>query len=231
MKRKSSYFYSFLLTILIYVPSVFAQDYQGWFDNGPTRVKALALLQTLNATLLSNNSATLTLGKWCEDHLLASEPKIRAVRDQTKKIPASDEIRLMLKVSTSETIAYRRVQLSCGKHVLSEADNWYVPSRLTNAMNTVLEHSETPFGLAVKNLNFSRRTQNVKVLWSPLPEQWELRALPPGNETSILPIPAHVLRHSALLYSDNGIPFSYVVETYTRAIFSFNLNGPIVQPD
>ena len=34
-------------------------------------------------------------------------------------------------IGPDEPVAYRHVRLRCGDHVLSEADNWYVPSRLT----------------------------------------------------------------------------------------------------
>ncbi len=46
----------------------------------------------------------------------------------------------------------------CGGHVLSEADNWYVPARLTPQMNRALDTSDTPFGAAVKALDFHRAT-------------------------------------------------------------------------
>jgi hypothetical protein len=45
---------------------------QNWSGNFVARVEALALLETLNSELLSNNSATLTLEQWCDAHHLAS---------------------------------------------------------------------------------------------------------------------------------------------------------------
>src|SRR5689334_20119224 len=51
--------------------SAFPDDYAG-------RVRALALMQTLNATLLSARSATFTLDKWCADHRIAPQAKIVA---------------------------------------------------------------------------------------------------------------------------------------------------------
>jgi hypothetical protein len=38
------------------------------------------------------------------------------------------------------------VHLKCGERVLSEADNWYVPARLTKEMNQSLENSDIAFG-------------------------------------------------------------------------------------
>ena len=42
-----------------------------WPDTPIARIEALALVETLNADLLSHDSATLTLDRWCADHRLA----------------------------------------------------------------------------------------------------------------------------------------------------------------
>ncbi|WP_232538634.1 chorismate--pyruvate lyase family protein [Chromobacterium phragmitis] len=201
-----------------------AWSYAGWQDGADTRVKALALLQSLNATLLSNPSATRTLQQWCGEHQLAAEPRIRALRDAATRKPADADIRRQLQVGADEPIGYRRVQLACGERVLSEADNWYVPSRLTADMNRLLDTTDTPFGAAVKALNFSRRTESAKLLWSPLPQGWESRPLPTAESKRGLEIPEHVLQHRAVLYKDGNTPFSLVVETYRRDLFAFALN-------
>ena len=57
-----------------------ANGLKAWPDTPGTRLEALALLQTLNADLLSNDSATLTLDRWCESHRMATPPKIVAER-------------------------------------------------------------------------------------------------------------------------------------------------------
>src|SRR3982075_2639291 len=44
------------------------------------RVEALAVLETFNAELLSHDSATLTLERWCDAHKLASPARIVASR-------------------------------------------------------------------------------------------------------------------------------------------------------
>src|SRR5580692_11918393 len=51
-----------------------------WPDSFVARVEALALLQTLNAELLSHDSATQTLEHWCDLHRLASPARIVAAR-------------------------------------------------------------------------------------------------------------------------------------------------------
>ena len=145
-----------------------------WSGSFVARVEALAVLETLNAELLANNSATLTLEHWCDVHHLASTPRIVAVRVPDVDKPASPEQRRELGVTPTEPVRYRRVKLRCGTVVLSEADNWYVPGRLTPEMNKVLDTTDSPFGKAVMALNFQRHTLSAKLLWLALPEGWEM---------------------------------------------------------
>ena len=191
-----------------------------WPDTVTTRLQALALLQTLNADLLSHDSATLTLDRWCETHHLQSPAKIVAERDRNTNKPATDEQRKILQVSASEPIRYRRVKLACGAHVLSEADNWYVPSRLTPEMNKQLDTSDVAFGRAVQALHFQRHTLSAELLWLPLPQGWEMGAPVPARGSD-LQIPHSVLQHKAFLTLPDGTPFSEVVETYTSEVFAF----------
>jgi hypothetical protein len=123
--------------------------------------------------------------------------------------PPSAQQRLELAVAATDTVRYRRVRLRCGSLVLSEADNWYVPARLTADMNRLLETSDTPFGRVVQALHFQRHTIAATLLWRPLPEGWELDAVPgtmatassaPASDTpGRLVAPAEVLQHRAVL--------------------------------
>jgi len=185
-----------------------------WQDSFTARLEALALLESLNADLLSHDSATLTLDRWCATHELASPARIIAERvHDIDKQPTAEQRRLP-DVDAAEPIRYRRVKLTCGPHVLSEADNWYVPARLTPAMNQVLDTTDTAFGRAVQALDFRRRTLSAVLLWSPLPPGWELGAPVPVEEGKPLAIPHGVLEHRAVLTLPDGTPFSTVVETY-----------------
>ena len=192
---------------------------QNWSAGFVARVEALALLETLNSELLSNNSATLTLEQWCDIHHLASPPAIRAVRDPDVDKPVSVELRQELHVTSTEPVHYRRVELKCGSLVLSEADNWYVPSRLTPEMNKLLDTTDTPFGKVVQPLHFQRRTLSAKLLWRPLPDGWEMNA--PSASAAVDPMPANLLEHRAVLTLPEGTPFSEVVETYTSKVLGF----------
>jgi len=190
-------------------------------DDRLARTGLLALLQTLNADLLSHDSATLTLERWCADHRLAQAPRVvvQRVHDADKTIPADLQARLATDAGSPR---YRHVRLMCGERVLSEADNWYVPGVLTAQMNEQLDTSDEPFGKVVKPLGFQRRTLSAELLWSPLPAGWEMADGSSTPPASRLRIPPALLRHRAILYSAAGVPFSAVVETYTNQLFEFD---------
>src|SRR5271157_1599936 len=192
-----------------------------WPDSFVARLEALALIESLNADLLSRDSATLTLERWCADHRLADPARIVAERVTDVDKPGSADVRAALDVKPDEPLGYRRVKLKCGDHVLSEADNWYVPARLSPEMNKVLETTDTPFGKAVAALHFRRHTLAAELLWSPLPKGWEMGAASAGGGAGALAVPAHVLEHRAVLSLPDGEPFSEVVETYTGEVLAF----------
>jgi hypothetical protein len=194
---------------------------RNWPGSFVARVEALALLETLNAELLSHSSATLTLEHWCELHQLAAPPIIVAVRVSGVDKPVTAQQRIELGVTPEEPVRYRRVQLLCGAAVLSEADNWYVPGRLTPEMNRQLDETDTPFGKVVQEMHFQRHTRSSQLLWRPLPEGWEMHA--PARDTAVLLIPHFVLEHRAVLSLSDGTPFSEVVESYTADVLGFRL--------
>lgn len=212
-----------LAVISLWLAGVPARAYEPppWPDDFLTRVEALALIQTLNADLLAHASATLTLDRWCAAHRLATPPTIVADRVSGQDKAATAEIRDLLKVDAAEPVRYRRVRLRCGAHVLSEADNWYVPARLTPDMNRLLDTTDTSFGRVVRPLDFRRRTLAARLLWQPLPEGWETGApLPPATDGR-LDMPAFLLEHRAVLTLPDGTPFSALVESYTRQVLAF----------
>ena len=152
-------------------------------------------VQQLEAQLTASPSATQLLTDKCAALHLAAPAVIKAVRENTD-VPASAETRAALNVSADTVLRYRRVNLTCGTHILSQADNWYVPSRLSPDMNTALETTQTSFGTVVKPLNFHRQTLKMEALSEP----------------------AHMLRVTAVLISGEGKPFSLVVENYSREL-------------
>jgi chorismate-pyruvate lyase len=150
----------------------------------------------LEAALTASPSATQLLTEKCAALKLASPPVIQAVREKDVALKAGPDIRKLLAVTADARLGYRRVKLTCGAHLLSEADNWYVPGRLTAVMNRTLETTEIPFGTVVRPLNFRRKTLKME----PLDE------------------PEYALRVTALLVTGEGAPFSLVIENYSREL-------------
>jgi hypothetical protein len=197
-----------------------------WTGSFVARVEALAVLQTLNADLLSHDSATLTLERWCDVHRLASPPRIVALRvPDVDKLPTPEQ-RRELAITATDPVRYRRVKLMCGSHVLSEADNWYVPGRLTPEMNKLLDTTDSPFGVVVRALHFQRHTLSSTLLWLPLPAGWEMNAAGARDAGADQPMPSKLLEHRAVLTLPDGTPFSEVVETYTDNVLAFPMTPP-----
>ena len=186
----------------------------------PGACRSARVDQRLNAALLSHDSATLALEDSCS-HRLAPAVVAERVRGEDK--PADAGVRTLLDVDADIPVAYRRVRLRCDARVLSEADNWYVPARLTAEMNHALDTSDIAFGRAVQALQFSRHTLSARLLWSPLPEGLDGGgvAIPAATSGRSLTIPPHVLEHRAVLTLPDGMPFCTVVESYTAALLDF----------
>ncbi|MCQ8276913.1 hypothetical protein NFI95_00420 [Acetobacteraceae bacterium KSS8] len=211
-----------LLTVVPVRPAASAPP--AWPDDRFHRVAADALLQELRAALLSEPSATLTLEHWCATHGIAADARIVAIQDPDAAAPLPTDGRALLEVGADETVRVRHVRLSCGGVVLSEADNWYVPSRLTPEMNRVLETTHTPFGKAVAALGFSRSTLSSRLLWSPLPPDWTRR--PAGPDAGTLAIPETVLDNRGLLRDRGNRPLALVEERYKSGILAFPPPAP-----
>jgi chorismate-pyruvate lyase len=179
-------------------------------------VEALALLEQLNADLLSHDSATETLRRWCAAHRLAGEAAITAERVRGADKPPDAAVLAALGAPAAGQVRYRHVRLACAGRVLSEADNWYLPARLTAEMNRVLDETDTPFGVVVRPLDFERRTLSAELLFKPLADGWD--TAPPADAPGLMVIPPAVIQHRAVLSTPDGRPFSLVVETYTDKV-------------
>ncbi|TCM19521.1 hypothetical protein EDF56_103163 [Novosphingobium sp. PhB165] len=148
--------------------------------------------------LARNDSATAALGEWCAAHHSADAPVVTAqpVKGEDSALPS--DARALLEVSDHETLGYRHVRLTCDGVTLSEAHNWFVPARLTDAMNATLASTDTPFGKVVAPLHFTRERLEAR--------HGRLEGCPPGT----------FLTHRALLRLPDGKPISLVVECYQR---------------
>ena len=168
------------------------------------RAQIARLLAAFEHELATHDSATLVLEQWCHAHAIApADARVVAERVRDAELPADAELRAILHVPAAEPVVHRRVRLSCGGVVLSNADNWFVPARLTPEMNRTLDSSDTPFGRVVLPLGFRRRGLGAHRLWHP------------DVEASALPATVIEAR-GVLLVGDR--PIATVVERYTPAI-------------
>jgi chorismate-pyruvate lyase len=206
--------------------AVVARPASSWPDTRLARAEVESLIDSFQARLLAAQTATAALDAWCAEHKLAPVLAIRARIVLGVDTPLTKEQRERLRIGEAEPIKYRRVELTCGDHVLSEADNWYVPGRLTADMNGTVETTDTPFGRAVAGLRPYRKTFSVTRLWEPTPAPASSPGMIPGPGIEASPeeparpldIPWHLLEHRALVFSGDGVPFAEVRETYTRNI-------------
>ena len=179
------------------------------------RLKTEALIETLNGALLAGSSATTVLEQWCAVHHLASPAVITARRDMSVVVPPTDETRARLQLAPDEPYGFRRVKLMCGDKVLSEADNWFAPGRLTESMNDALTNTTTPFGRVIAPFKAFRRTFSVERLWSPLPNDWAERSESiPKDSKPAAPPDGALFRHRAIVLKPDGSPIAEVSETY-----------------
>jgi hypothetical protein len=145
-----------------------------------------------------------------------------AERVKTIGRPPTAEQRARLDVTAKDAVAFRHVRLRCGDRVLSEADNWYIPDRLTADMNRQLDTTDTPFGRVVRTLEPYRHTFAATLLWSPLPSGWETGASArPAFARGPLAIPESLFEHHAVLYTSRHTPFAEVDEVYRRELLAF----------
>lgn len=162
------------------------------------------LIEALQARILSGHSATAVLEAWCAERGLSAEPHLVARRVPGAEKPLDAAQRKRLGLAPDEPVRYRRVRLACGVHVLSEADNWYVPGRLTPAMNAALDETDAPFGRVVRPLAPTRRNVALRPLRDP-------GAPAPSPDDPLFEV-------DAVLATGAGLPFCEVAETYLGAV-------------
>jgi hypothetical protein len=156
-------------------------------------------LKQFEALLAANASATTALGQWCRRQGFADPPLVTAQPVVGAMRALRPEQRAVLQPGPGEEPAVRIVRLSCGGRVLSEAENWYVPARLTPEMNARLATTQTPFGAVAAPLGFTRErlfAQRGRAAWCP---------------------EGTILSHRARLVLPDGKPLALVSECYTSA--------------
>jgi len=161
-------------------------------------------IEAFRLELLECRSATAALEAFCARDRVGPPFAIKArLLDAGERTATSDQ-RRRLEASASERIAYRKVQLVHGGTVLCEASNWYLPGRLTDAMNERLAETDIPFGRAVAGLEPFRQTIASQSFWEP------------GH-----PAPPVLFDHRAVVLTESGQAFAEVEEHYSVGLLAF----------
>jgi hypothetical protein len=156
-------------------------------------------LGAFEQALAVHDSATSALTSWCSARKIADPPVIAARQVKGEMAAPSPAMRGLLAAGPDEPIRYRHVELLCGSTVLSVVENWYVPSRLTAAMNAALDSSDAAFGRVAAPLKFARRRLDSR--------RGQAEGFPDGT----------ILSNRAILQLPDGRPISLVMECYTAA--------------
>jgi hypothetical protein len=176
-----------------------------------------ALIQDLSTRLLAGATATETLLAWCVEHGLSHGPITAEVRQRFSPSVVPDTVLSALEPAPGTTIHYRQVQLMRGTLHLATAENWFVPQRLTAAMNDRLQTQDVPFGIVITPLNPFRRTLAVRsapfTSGSPVtPARLD------GSPQD--PPPEIVLEHTAVILSSSGAALAFVREWFRADLVS-----------
>jgi hypothetical protein len=109
------------------------------FGAVPALLAALALLRSIDRSLKQ------TLERWCMSHRLVSKPQIAIERVlDVEELPTAAQSK-MLATSAKDPVRHRKVRVLCGSAVLLEADDWYLPSRVSPKVSALIEGTELPF--------------------------------------------------------------------------------------
>ena len=121
--------------------------------------------------------------------------RVRAEAVGRSSVALPPELRTALDCAANEGVAHRRTRLMHGEATLSEAELWYLPARLSAAMNHALAVTDTPFGVVIADLMPTRRTLAIERL---------------GEGDG-------VLRVRAVVIGEDGRPLALAEESYRRA--------------
>lgn len=162
-------------------------------------IQPAAPVEGLERILASHDSATAALEQWCEQQGLANPAKVIAEQAPGELVRQPADLRSLLGIGADEPLGSRHVRLTCGGRLLSQAQNWYVPARLTPEMNAVLASTTTPFGKVAAPLGFRRELIESRRGAGP--------DCPAGT----------VLFQRAVLRLPDGRPLAHVLECYAAS--------------
>ena len=171
-------------------------------------IQPAAPVDGLERMLASHASATAALEQWCAQQGLANPARVIAELAPGQLVAEPADLRGLLGLAdradqanqaNQAELGRRHVRLTCGGRLLSQAQNWYVPARLTPEMNALLANTTTPFGKVAAPLGFRRELIETR------------RGAGPDCPAET------VLFQRALLRLPDGQPLAYVLECYASS--------------
>ena len=142
-----------------------------WPDSFVARLEALALIESLNADLLSRDSATLTLDQALVRGSSAGRSGAHRRRARNGRIEAGDRRRARRARRQARRAARLSARAAQVRRPRAVGGRQLVcASAPEPEMNHSARTTNTPFGKAVATLHFRRHTLSAELLWSPLPK-------------------------------------------------------------
>ena len=162
-------------------------------------------LQRFREGLNLSRTATAFLNDWLYEEFGVIDAELCIDILQTETDPVCEALLRLLDVEQPADLAYRRVVISHDSVALSEAQNWYVPKRLTVEMRRAIARTRQPFGHIVGPI-VAHRDELPRMTQASIPDSPKPRCKAP------------ILECSALLRRSDDKPISLVREWYTSAI-------------
>jgi len=143
------------------------------------RSETAARIHELSTRLSAGATATETLLAWCEEHGLSDGPITVECQQRQVLAAVPDATLKILRLTSGNSVCFRRVRIKRGDLALAAAETWFVPECLAISMTEALHTTNVPFGTVVAPLRPSRRTLAARV--QPLTADPAQHPLQPGS--------------------------------------------------
>jgi chorismate-pyruvate lyase len=163
------------------------------------------LMRRLSERILSANSATEELERWCCERGISRGHLVAVCTRDTRPEFLDDESLEALHTYAHAKPEFRRVQLKTDAIVLVDALNWYFPTRLTPEICEVLRNTNVPFGRAIRTLRPRRHTFLIRQSTAE-----QIAASADQTETAF--------EHHAIVFREDRVPVAVVHERFRMVL-------------